>query len=60
MKSNVVKKVSSSDTELKETLQRMGGSSSKQCGDISNENEKLKNRIKLYESGITDASLHAS
>ena len=27
---------------------------------MKTENQKLKNRIKLYEAGITDASLHAS
>ena len=60
MKSNVVKKVSCSNIEQKETLRKMGGSSSKECGEISTENQKLKNRIKLYEAGITDSSLHAS
>ena len=62
----VIKKVSTSDSEVKETLElkerynKMGGSGSKECGDITKENENLKNRIKLYEAGITDASLHAS
>ena len=58
----VIKKVSRSDSEVKETSRynKMGGSSSKDCGDITKENENLKNRIKLYEAGVTDASLHAS
>ena len=55
----MIKKVSRSESEVKETFE-MGGSSSKDCGDIAKENENLKNRIKLYEAGITDASLHAS
>ena len=60
MKSNVVKKVSCSNIEQEETLRKMGGSSSSECGEMKMENQKLKNRIKLYEAGITDPSLHAS
>ena len=50
----VIKKVSRSDSEVKETSKiqerynKMGGSSSKVCGDITKENENLKNKIKLY------------
>ena len=60
MKSNVVKKVSCSNIQQEETLRKMGGSSSSECGEMKMENQKLKNRIKLYEAGITDSSLHAS
>ena len=38
----------------------MGASSSKDCGDLAKENDHLKTRIKLYEAGISDASVHAS
>ena len=55
-----MKKVSCSNIQQEETLWKMGGSSSSECGEMKTENQKLKNRIKLYEAGITDASLHAS
>ena len=38
----------------------MGTSSSKDCGDLEKENEHLRTRVKLYEAGISDSSVHGS
>ena len=54
-----VKKVSSSTGEIEETSE-MGTSSSKDCGDLEKENEHLRTRVKLYEAGISDSSVHGS
>ena len=42
-----------------ETLE-MGTSASKDCGEIEKENEHLRTRVKLYEAGISDSSVHGS
>merc|ERR1711895_406840 len=55
----VVKKVSCFKDEVKETSE-MGASTSKDCGDLAKENDHLKTRIKLYEAGISDLSVHGS
>ena len=38
----------------------MGGSCSSDLDEMKKENKQLKNRIMLYEAGITDSSIHAS
>ena len=38
----------------------MGGSCSSDLDETRKENKQLKNRIMLYEAGITDSSIHAS
>ena len=42
-----------------ETLE-MGNSASKDCEEIEKENEHLRTRVKLYEAGISDSSVHGS
>ena len=53
----MVKKVSIHKEEVGETLE-MGNSASKDCEEIQKENEHLRTRVKLYEAGITDHSVH--
>ena len=56
-----MKKVSCSDIRQEETsVRKMGGSCSSDLDEMKKENKQLKNRIMLYEAGITDSSLHAS
>ena len=60
-RSTMVKKVSI-HKEVEETLDTldMGNTSSKDCEEIQKENEHLRTRVKLYEAGITDHSVHGS
>ena len=58
---NIVKKVSRSTTQQEKTsVKEMGGSCSSDLDETKKENKQLKNRIMLYEAGITDSSIHAS
>ena len=38
----------------------MGNSASKDCEEIERENEHLRTRVKLYEAGISDHSVHGA
>merc|ERR1712215_233910 len=58
-RSTVVKKVSIHKEEVGETL-GMGNSASKDCEEIERENEHLRTRVKLYEAGISDHSVHGA
>ena len=57
-----MKKVSCSTTTQQEktSVKEMGGSCSSELDETKKENKQLKNRIMLYEAGITDSSIHAS
>ena len=59
-----VRKISSLKLQEAHTTQslglEMGGSCSSELDDLKKQNQQLKNRVTLYENGITDASLHAS
>ena len=56
-----MKKVSCSTILQEETsVKEMGGSCSSDLDEMKKENKQLKNRIMLYEAGITDSSIHAS
>ena len=59
-----VRKISSLKVQEAHTTQslglNMGSSCSSQLAELKKQNQQLKNRITLYESGITDKSLHAS
>ena len=54
-----MKKVSIHKEEVGETLV-MGNSASKDCEEIEKENEHLRTRVKLYEAGISDSSVHGA
>ena len=54
-----MKKVSIHKEEVGETLE-MGNSASKDCDEIERENEHLRTRVKLYEAGISDHSVHGA
>merc|ERR1711888_558360 len=60
----LVIKISSSNSQQAHTpkllVKEMGSSCSSELADLKKENQKLKNRVTLYENGITDASIHAS
>ena len=58
-RSTVVKKISIHKEEVGETLE-MGNSASKDCEEIERENEHLRTRVKLYEAGISDHSVHGA
>ena len=61
---DLVKKVSCSTTTQQDhtsvLVKEMGGSCSSEFEESKKENKLLKNRIMLYEAGITDSSIHAS
>ena len=61
---HLVKKVSCSTTTQQDhtsvLVKEMGGSCSSELEELKKENKLLKNRIMLYENGITDSSIHAS
>ena len=61
---HLVKKISCSSTTQQDhtsvLVKEMGGSWSSELEELKKENKLLKNRIMLYENGITDSSIHAS